>query len=957
MRTLRVFVLLLALTGTACQQAGDHSDRVTSLFAHLDEGIQPGAAVMVISNGKVVYSKGFGYADIGKKVRIDENSTFRLGSVSKQFTATAIMLLAESGKLDYNDPIVDYLPQLTRYPGVTIRHLLAHTSGLPDYYDLLGALPGMPSNAELAGFLAEMDGPDFAPGERHEYSNSAYEMLSLIVEKASDMTFSDFMEEHVFRPAGMDNSLIHDHTEPQIPNRVFGYDQTETGYALNDYDPLNGIVGSGSMYATLDDFYAWDSALYGEDVVKQSSLKHAFTRGTLNNGDQFDYGLGWRLDQHRGHRRIAHNGSWVGFRTGTARYPDEKLTIVVLTNRSEADPGAYIDTITDIYLPERGNEFRPSERPTADETEEFDIRVEKSVMAPMRDGVLLSTDLYFPDGATGKLPAILIRTIYSKSRQFHEDPLMVALVQGGYVVAIQDERGRYESEGRYTYAVGRREDSYDAVTWLTEQPWSNQKVGTAGCSYEGENQVVLAAARHPNHLVAMPMSGSTGYYTPGRALGAYDGGVFELAQTAGWFAGSGTQVFYGPPAWVDRQEWFRSEAAKLFRVSPEIDFGKYLKLITTLPTVDILQRAGLPPADYEDYATSLPDSEFLRSRDWYRSPEEIDVPALFMDSWYDYGPAESLELFNLFQENGTTERAKNNQFIIIGPTGHCGYPYATEQTTVGERDLGDARLDFLDIQLRWYNYWMKGIDNGITDMPKVQYYLMGKNEWRNADSWPPAGTKYRKWYLRSDGKANSRNGDGMLSFDAPVDEPSDRFTYDPGNPVPSLGGHTCCTGTDTEAGGYDQSGIEERDDVLVYTSPALEKGIEVTGRLEVVLHIASSATDTDFTAKLVDVYPDGRAFNVQEGALRLRYREGLSKKVLMHPGKIYEIRLDLHATSNYFAPGHRLRLEVSSSNFPRWDRNLNTGGNNYDETEWKVAENTVFHSIDRPSYIVLPVIE
>jgi putative CocE/NonD family hydrolase len=252
---------------------------------------------------------------------------------------------------------------------------------------------------------------------------------------------------------------------------------------------------------------------------------------------------------------------------------------------------------------------------------------------------------------------------------------------------------------------------------------------------------------------------------------------------------------------------------------------------------------------------------------------------------------------------------------------------------------------------------LKDLDNGITDMPKVQYYIMGKNEWKTSDVWPPKGTSFQKWFLHSDGNANSRMGDGTLATNRPTKDAVDNFVYDPANPVPSLGGHTCCTGSETEAGGYDQSEIELRNDVLVYTSEKLTEGIEVTGALEVVLSVSSSALDTDFTAKLVDVYPDGRAFNVQEGALRMKYRKSLSESTLIEPGKIYEVHLDLHATSNYFAKGHRIRLEVSSSNFPRLERNLNTGGNNFDETEWKVAKNAVHHSPKHPSYLVLPIIK
>jgi putative CocE/NonD family hydrolase len=589
--------------------------------------------------------------------------------------------------------------------------------------------------------------------------------------------------------------------------------------------------------------------------------------------------------------------------------------------------------------------------------DEFGTRVEQSIMVPMRDGVVLSTDLYFPEGAEGRLPAILIRTAYGKTSTIDWNPAYRALISRGYVVAIQDVRGRYESGGDYVVAMGRREDGYDTVDWLVSQEWSNGKVGSAGCSYLGETQVVLAAAKHPNHVAAIPMSAASGFYAPGRAWSSFDGGVFELAQTAGWFASNGTQVFYGPPPTVDRQEWFRSPESKLFSQGPKIDFEAYLKLVPTLPTFNILQRAGLPPTEYEKFATSLPDGEYFRRKDWAQSSDTFNVPAVFMDSWYDYGPAETIEMFRLFQENAESETAKNNQFLIIGPSTHCAYTEATEQTVVGERDLGDARLDFMDIQLRWYDYWLKGIDNGITEMPKVRYYVMGLNKWKMSASWPPEGTTHQTWYLNSGGHSNSRNGDGLLQLAVPSEIGSDSFTYDPAFPVPSLGGHTCCTGTETEAGGSDQSETELRDDVLVYTSDVLKKGIEVTGALEVILYVSSSAPDTDFTAKLVDVYPDGRAYNIQEGALRMRFRNSLSKAVLMEPGKVYEAHLDLHATSNYFGPGHRIRLEISSSNFPRWQRNLNTGGNNFDETEWEVAQNIIHHSAEFPSSIVMPVVE
>jgi predicted acyl esterase len=556
------------------------------------------------------------------------------------------------------------------------------------------------------------------------------------------------------------------------------------------------------------------------------------------------------------------------------------------------------------------------------ERADFAIRAEPGVMIEMRDGTQLATDLYFPDGASGPLPAILMRTIYVKEREFDGDPLFAELVKRGYVVAIQDTRGRappVPSDVRPT--IGDRNDAYDTVEWLTQQPWSNQKVGSAGCSSPGEAQLLLAAARHPKHVAALPQSPSAGFNIRGRPWASFDGGVFELGQTAGWFAADPSKI----------------------------DFA-------TLPVIDIFKNAGVPPFEFENFVSNNPEGEYFLSFEWIRPGDKLDVPALFFDSWYDYGPAETFELVNMLRKDSVSEIARENQFVIVGPGTHCSHRSFSENMIVGERELGDTRLGVMDLQLRWYDHWLKGVDNGITDMPKVQYYLMGKNEWKSADSWPVPGVHFEKVFLSSNGDANSRSGDGTLAFESPTTSSVDSFVYDPGSPVPSLGGHSCCTGTNTEAGAYDQSTIELRDDVLVYTSAVLEEGLEVTGPLKVVLQVSSSAPDTDFTAKLVDVYPDGRAFNVEEGALRMRYREGFDKNLRMQPGEIYEVQLDLHVTSNYFGPGHRIRLDISSSNFPRWERNLNTGGNNYDEAEFVSAENQVHHSPARPSYILLPVV-
>jgi hypothetical protein len=552
------------------------------------------------------------------------------------------------------------------------------------------------------------------------------------------------------------------------------------------------------------------------------------------------------------------------------------------------------------------------------------VRREQGVMMPMRDGVRLSTDLYFPTDAAAPFSTIMIRTPYGKTREYPYGGVVPLLVQAGYVVAYQDTRGRAESEGEYTVRFSDREDGYDAVTWLSEQPWSNQRVATFGCSYRGETQIVLAAERHPNHIAAIPGAPSAAYDIGGRPWTSFDGGAFELAQTAGWFMPGDTQ--------------------------------NRLELYRTLPTRDIVEKSGASGTDYEDYVSNTPDSEYFRSLDFVRASDRFDIPALYIDSWYDFGVAETLQLFNQMRENAVSQEARDNQYVILTPSTHCAWSRARVPTRAGARDVGDWQLDFNDMYVRWYRHWLDGARNGITDMPRVQYYLMGANEWRSSETWPVEGTTFEKFYLHSGGDANSLLGDGSLTRTGPGREPADDFVYDPADPVPSLGGQACCTGMNTGAGAYDQSEIEAREDVLVYTSPVLEAGLEVTGPLEAVLYVSSDALDTDFTMKLVDVHPDGTAYNIQEAASRVRYREGLTGAVLMEPGEVYEIRLDLHATSNYFGPGHRIRIEVSSSNFPRWSRNLNTGGNNFDEVEWRVARNTVHHSARYPSHVLLPIV-
>jgi putative CocE/NonD family hydrolase len=452
-------------------------------------------------------------------------------------------------------------------------------------------------------------------------------------------------------------------------------------------------------------------------------------------------------------------------------------------------------------------------------------------------------------------------------------------------------------------------------------------------------------------------------------FGARLGGAVELAAGVGWFATSGSKLYYRPPPGTPRDVWLRMQDRFDPAPAPRREWTRapaagdsardvrLEKLWWVLPIIDIPTVGGFPPTDFEQIARLEPADPWWGKFGYLTDSSRFDVPALHINSWYDFGPLETMTQWEMFQTNAVSARGRDNQFAVIAPTTHCSFERATERTIVGERDVGDARFDWSGLYLRWFDHWLRGADNGVTRMPKVQYYLMGKNEWRSANAWPIPGTRFTRFYLHSGGNANSRAGDGTLGTRPPANEPPDRYVYDPRTPTPSRGGPICCTGSaDAPEGSFDQSDVEMRSDILVYTTPPLTEGVEVTGPLKAVLYVSSSAKDTDFTAKLLDVHPDGRAFNLQEGILRARYREGYDRTVFMEPGGVYEVVIDMQATGNYFPPGHRIRLEIASANFPRFDRNLNTGGNNFDETRWEVARNTVHHTARYPSHVVLPIV-
>jgi putative CocE/NonD family hydrolase len=590
--------------------------------------------------------------------------------------------------------------------------------------------------------------------------------------------------------------------------------------------------------------------------------------------------------------------------------------------------------------------------------------IDQKVMMPMRDGIRLATDIYRPK-TDKKVPVIFSRTPYNfNSWGDGEQKTRTAerayeVVQQGYAYVVQNERGRYYSEGEWDILGIPLTDGYDAFSWMKDQPWSNGKIGTLGCSSTAEWQMAVAALDHPSHAAMVPQS-----------FGAGVGRVGDYYEQGNWYRGGAEQLLffawlygvehdkYKPriPQGASQEDLIR--ISRFYDLAPENPPVNMSEALAHLPIQDILQNIKGKREVFDKMVRRNPNHKDWYKGGLYHDDMEIGVPSFWFASWYDVSISPNLALYNHVRNNSKDQFVKDNQYLVIAPTLHCRYTRATENTIVGERNVGDARLNYSEQIYSWFDLWLKGENNNFKDnTPRVQYYTMGSNVWQSAESWPPENSELKTFYLTSGGKANSLYGDGKLSMKKPNSENApDSFKYDPMNPVTSYGGNVCCTGNAVKGGAYDQQAMETRQDILVYTTEPLEEGIEVTGFIESSLYISSDAKDTDFTIKLVDVYPDGRAYNLDETIQRVRYREGYDKEVFMEKGKVYKINLTPMATSNFFEKGHRIRIEVSSSNFPRFARNLNTGGKNYDEKQGVVARNSVHHSKQYPSQIRLPIV-
>ncbi len=532
------------------------------------------------------------------------------------------------------------------------------------------------------------------------------------------------------------------------------------------------------------------------------------------------------------------------------------------------------------------------------------------VRVPMRDGVRLAANIFLP-GQGSHYPALLERTPYGKGADI--TPNYQAFVDRGYAVVAQDVRGRYESEGVFEPLTEESDDGDDTLNWIARQAWSNGKIGMMGGSYRGIVQWKAALGGNPHLKAIFPVvSGWDDYIDRFYSTG----GAMKLGNRLEWLAENLKLPDYKPD--------FASYVLHLpVRAADAAATGRSVKMF---------QQAVEHPA-YDSYWRSISTRERIR---------DVRVPVFSVGGWYDNFAESDLEASAAVRSEGRPGR------ILIGPWPH-NMSYKFKDVDFG----ADSQIPIHALQLAWFDRWLKGIDSPDLHRPPVKIFVMGLNAWREDRSWPPPAARRRSFYLTSGGRANSLNGDGRLSEAPPQVSATDRFAFDPSDPTPTMGGPVCCNPNVFPWGPMDQRPVESRKDVLVYTTEPLSEDLEAIGPVTVTLYAASSAKDADFTAKLVDVWPNGYARNLTDGVLRLRYRDSLEKPEAATPGAVYRIVIDAGVTANAFLKGHRVRLEIAGGSFPRFDRNSGTGGRNAYETKLQRSSQTVYHDRDHPSELTL----
>ena len=563
------------------------------------------------------------------------------------------------------------------------------------------------------------------------------------------------------------------------------------------------------------------------------------------------------------------------------------------------------------------------------------IIVEKNVPATMRDGTVLRADIYRPDAA-GKVPVLLTRTLYDKASDESTVAAANTLSERGYGVVCQDVRGRFASDGElrpgfYSADHSDTEDGYDTVEWAAKLPWSTGKVGTFGGSYDGWTQWVMGPARPP-HLTTMFPSAIAA-----NLLDREMSGVLRLGRVMSWTINHLT-VDSGRRAGAGWSPKTLEEADYFWNVRDRSKWLWYLPLMEipdhAMPGMEKHWRRWL-----EDHATDHFGFEAQH--------KEVDIPVLTVTGWYDQQIG-AIKQFTGLTKNGKTDHARDNARLIVGPWTHTTIHLGSK---LGDMDFGPgAARDWFDMADHWFGRWLKGERSDADAWPPIQLFVMGANTWRAENEWPLARTAYTKFYLRADAPANAASGNGALSRDPPRDEPTDQYLYDPRDPVMTL------FSAEGQLEPIDQRALDGRQDILSYSTAPLETPIEVTGPIQAELYAASSAPDTDFIAKLIDVWPDGFTQELCHGIVRARYRESYENPSLIEPSRAYAFTIQMNPTSNQFRRGHRIRLDISSSDFPNFDRNHNVGADDYSDPVLKVARQTIFHDAAHPSHIVLPII-
>lgn len=578
----------------------------------------------------------------------------------------------------------------------------------------------------------------------------------------------------------------------------------------------------------------------------------------------------------------------------------------------------------------------------------FRAIVERNVSAQMRDGTTLYADIWRPD-ADGVFPVLLTRTPYDKGQP--SLPLVAGLdfiraVGEGYVVIVQDVRGRFASEGEWSFGA-EFEDGYDTVEWAANLPFSNRNVGMFGISYLAYTQWMAAAARPPQLKAIFPQQMAGG---PKHMV--YRGGAFCLGSALFWAAGQ-------LPDLLSRKGRGGVD------ITEEMD--ELLEILNNMPQA--YERLPLGSGNsvvstnfstYVDWMRHVDGDEYWEPSTYDHRLNDVDIPVFHLGSWHDLYPADVPGLYARMVAGSSTQVRAKMQKLIMGPWVHGQMASDVISDLYMGFSATAAGIDLPGLQLRWFDHWLKSKDTGLLDEPPVKIFVMGRNVWRNEFEWPLARTRWTDFFLRSGGRANSALGDGRLDEKCPeVDEPPDSFHYDPARPVPTVGGPTVLPGNaiGANAGPKDQVHVETRDDVLVYSTPPLQQDIEVTGPIKATIFAATSARDTDWTVKLADVHPDGRSYNLADGIVRARYRLGAERPALPKQGQVYQYEIDLGAVSNVFKKGHRIRIQVSSSNFPRFSRNHNTGDDIETDENFVIAHQSILHNLAHPSRICLPIIE